>query len=117
MYGYITEGAWKLVPLVREKCLTRGIEQERLTGTSGLDSLNISGSAAFSEGQFWQLADDSRELADVYALRSRRIRQVYEHLHTDQRGEAGLAWSEWLAGRVTDRTQKKIQKGIDSHTV
>ena len=60
---FITEGAWNLVPLSPEKCASYGIDPNKLPSTEGLDSLNISGSATFSEDQFRQLAKDIRSLA------------------------------------------------------
>ena len=59
----ITEGAWHFTPIDPEKCQAYGIDPDRLPSADGLDSLNISGSAEFSEDQFRLLADDIRSLA------------------------------------------------------
>ena len=60
---FLTTGAWSLVPLSAEKCTEYGIVPDTLPGTMGLDTLNISGSAEFSEEQFRILADELREYA------------------------------------------------------
>ena len=60
---FLTEGAWHLTPIAPEKCLQYGLSPEALPSTAGLDTLNISGSATFSEAQFRQLASDLRSLA------------------------------------------------------
>ncbi len=66
---FLTAGAWSLVPLSPEKCAEYGVAPDTLPDTAGLDTLNISGSAEFSEEQFRILADKLR----VYAGR----RQVW----------------------------------------
>ena len=60
---FLTEGAWRFVPLSPEKYAAYGLDPDRLPSDQGLDSLNISGSAQFSEDQFRQLADDIRAYA------------------------------------------------------
>ena len=60
---FLTEGAWSLTPIGREKCETYGIDPDSTPNTRGLDTLNISGSAEFSEDQFRWLADRIRSLA------------------------------------------------------
>ena len=55
---FLTAGAWSLVPLSPEKCAEYGIASDTLPDTTGLDTLNISGSAEFSEEQFRILADE-----------------------------------------------------------
>lgn len=57
---FLTEGAWKLNALSPEKCEQYGISPGLMPSTEGLDTLNISGSATFSEKQFHQLAADLR---------------------------------------------------------
>ena len=60
---FLTEGAWSLTPIDPAKCEQYGIVPGALPDTAGLDTLNISGSAEFSEGQFRELADGIRSLA------------------------------------------------------
>ncbi len=60
---FLTKGAWRLAPIDLEECEKYGIEPGRVPSKQGVDSLNISGSAAFSENQFQQLADEIRVLA------------------------------------------------------
>ena len=59
----LTEGAWAFKPLDPEKSRQYGLDPEALPAADGLDTLNISGSAEFSEDQFRKLADDLRTLA------------------------------------------------------
>ena len=44
---------------------------------------------------YFPFADPTSEIADVYALRAKRILQVYEYLHRDPAD--GASWTEWLA--------------------
>lgn len=60
---FLTEGAWSLSPLSAEKCEQYGLSPDALPCTDGLDTLNISGSAEFSEDQFRALAAELRALA------------------------------------------------------
>lgn len=60
---FLTKGAWSLTPLSPEKCRQYGLDPDTLPATDGLDTLNISGSAEFSEDQFRQLAERLRALA------------------------------------------------------
>ena len=60
---FLTSGAWTLNPIDPQKCEEYGIDPNALPSTEGLDTLNISGSAEFSEDQFLQLADDIRSFA------------------------------------------------------
>ena len=60
---FLTEGAWSLAPIDPAKCEQYGISPDALPDTEGLDALDISGSAEFSEDQFRQLAEDIRSLA------------------------------------------------------
>ena len=61
---FLTESRWSLVPLSAEKCAQYGIDPDALPDTAGLNTLNISGSAEFSEEQFRVLADELRAYAD-----------------------------------------------------
>ena len=65
---FLTAGAWTLRPLDPAKCEQYGISPDAMPATDGLDTLNISGSAEFSEDQFRQLAADLRALAGDRAI-------------------------------------------------
>ena len=67
---FLTEGAWTLTPLAQDKCEQSGISPDTVPSTEGLDTLNISGSADFSEDQFRQLAEDLRAFARIASLRT-----------------------------------------------
>ena len=54
---------------------------------------------AMTGSSYFPYVNEASELADVYALRARRIRQVYEYLHTEWRSGAGIAWSAWVSGK------------------
>lgn len=60
---YLTEGAWAFKPLDPAKSAQYGLDPSALPSADGLDTLNISGSAEFSEDQFRTLADTLRTLA------------------------------------------------------
>ena len=60
---FLTEGAWSLSPIDPEKCELYGISPDALPSAEGLDTLNISGSADFSEDQFLELAEELRGFA------------------------------------------------------
>ena len=60
---FLTEGAYTLKPLDAEKAELYGLEPEAGPDTSGLDTLDISGSAEFSAEQFRELAGHIRALA------------------------------------------------------
>ena len=60
---YLTEGAWRLTPFAPEKCAQYGLLPDARPRVDGLDTLNISGSAEFSEEQFQTLAGTLRTLA------------------------------------------------------
>lgn len=47
---------------------------------------------AMTGSSYLPYADPSSEIAEVYALRARRIRQVYDYLHSDTL----QPWTEWL---------------------
>ena len=49
---------------------------------------------AMTGSSYFPYVNEQSELADVYALRARRIRQVYDYLHRD--GGPDLRWSEWV---------------------
>ena len=61
---FLTRGAYTLTPLTAEQAAKYGIDLGRMPDTSGMDTLNISGSAVFSENHFRELAVRLRELAD-----------------------------------------------------
>ena len=61
---YLTRGAYTLTPLSAEFAQKAGLDPDYVPDTTGMDTLNISGSAEFSEGQFRELAARLRELAD-----------------------------------------------------
>ena len=61
---FLTEGAYSLKPLSEEKLELYGLSTDSTPDTKGMDTLNISGSAEFSEDQFRDLASTLRELAD-----------------------------------------------------
>ena len=60
---FLTEGAWSFTPIDPAKCEQYGISPDTVPSAEGLDTLNISGSAEFSEDQFHTLAGDLRALA------------------------------------------------------
>ncbi len=60
---FLTEGNWSFTPIDPAKCEQYGISPDAVPSTEGLDTLNISGSAEFSEGQFHTLAGELRALA------------------------------------------------------
>ena len=52
---------------------------------------------AMTGSNYLPYADPESEIAEVYALRAKRIRQVYDYLHeTDV--DYTIPWSEWVAG-------------------
>ncbi len=61
---FLTQGAYTLTPLDPERAEQFGIDPDAMPDTKGMDTLNISGSAEFSEGHFRELAQRLRELAD-----------------------------------------------------
>ena len=61
---FLTRGAYRLQPLSADKLEKYGLRPDAVPDTKGLDTLNISGSAEFSEGQFRELAAALRRLAD-----------------------------------------------------
>ncbi|MBR4501958.1 MAG: hypothetical protein IKP22_08725, partial [Clostridia bacterium] len=60
---FLTEGAWSFTPIDSAKCEKYGISPDTVPSAEGLDTLNISGSAEFSEEQFHKLAGDLKTLA------------------------------------------------------
>ena len=60
---FLTEGAYSLTPLSQEKLEKYGLDPDTAPNEKGMDTLNISGSAEFSEDQFRELAAQLRELA------------------------------------------------------
>ena len=61
---FLTEGEYKLKALSSDKLADYGLSSDRMPDTKGMDTLNISGSAEFSEDQFHKLAEKLRKLAD-----------------------------------------------------
>ena len=51
---------------------------------------------AMTGSSYFPYVNGSSELKEVYALRARRIRQVYDYLHRDS-ADMSLSWSEWIA--------------------
>ncbi|MBQ6570250.1 MAG: tyrosine-protein phosphatase [Clostridia bacterium] len=60
---FLTKDAYTLKPLGEEKCKTYGLDPAYMPSEDGMDTLNISGSAEFSENQFAQLVTDIKALA------------------------------------------------------
>ena len=68
---FLTEGAYSLTPISEEKLEKYGLEPDAVPDEKGMDTLNISGSAEFSEDQFRELAAQLRGLAqgkDIYVI-------------------------------------------------
>ena len=68
---FLTEGAYSLKPLSAEKLEQYGLSPDAVPDTKGLDTLNISGSAEFSEQQFRDLAAQLRTFAggkEIYVV-------------------------------------------------
>ena len=61
---FLTDGAYTLTPLEADLAEQFGLDPEATPDTRGMDTLNISGNAEFSETQFRELAERLRELAD-----------------------------------------------------
>ena len=51
---------------------------------------------AMTGSSYFPYVNAGSDIAEVYALRAKRIRQVYDYLHD---GEAGTTWSAWLSGK------------------
>ena len=68
---FLTEGSYKLTPLSEDKIEMFGLDPDTVPDEKGMDTLNISGSAEFSEDQFRELAAQLRGLAegkDIYVI-------------------------------------------------
>ena len=68
---FLTEGAYSLTPLSGEKLEQYGLDPDTVPDEKGMDTLDISGSAEFSENQFRELAAQLRELGkgkDIYVV-------------------------------------------------
>ncbi len=52
---------------------------------------------AMTGSSYFPYVNEQSELADVYALRAKRIRQVYDYLHTDKDGVQEMGWGEWVS--------------------
>lgn len=53
---------------------------------------------AMTGGNYIPYADPESDIAEVYALRAKRIRQVYEYLQ-EMNGHYTTPWSEWIANK------------------
>ena len=68
---FLTEGAYSFTPISEDKLEKYGLAPDTVPDEKGMDTLNISGSAEFSEDQFRELAGQIRELAqgkDIYVV-------------------------------------------------
>ena len=61
---FLTRGAYTLTPLEADLAKQFGLDPDAMPESKGMDTLNISGSAEFSENHFRELAKKLRELAD-----------------------------------------------------
>ena len=61
---FLTRGSYTLTPLEADLAEQYGLDPGVMPDTKGMDTLNISGSAEFSENQFRELAERLRELAN-----------------------------------------------------
>ena len=68
---FLTRGAYKLTPIKADLAEEFGLDPNSKPDTKGMDTLNISGSAEFSENHFRELAKRLRELAggkEIYII-------------------------------------------------
>ena len=68
---YLTEGAYSIKPFSEENLKKYGLDPDTVPSEKGMDTLNISGSAEFSEDQFRELAAQLRELGkgkEIYVV-------------------------------------------------
>ena len=68
---FLTEGAYSFTPFSEEKLEQYGLDPDTVPDEKGMDTLNISGSAEFSEDQFRELAAQLRELGkgkNIYVI-------------------------------------------------
>ena len=68
---FLTEGEYSLTPFSEDKIEKYGLAPDTMPDEKGMDTLNISGSAEFSEDQFHELAAKLRGLApgkDIYIV-------------------------------------------------
>ena len=56
---------------------------------------------AMTGSSYIPYADPKSDIADVYMLRAKRIRQVYAYLQ-EMNGNYTMSWSEWLSGKEAD---------------
>lgn len=61
---FLTRGEYTLKPIDPDIAEKAGLDPDYMPDTKGMDTLNISGSAEFSENHFRELAKRMRELAD-----------------------------------------------------
>ena len=68
---FLTKGAFALKPLSKENYVKYELNPDTVPDKKGMDTLNISGSAQFSENQFRALAEQLRVFAkgkDIYVI-------------------------------------------------
>ena len=53
---------------------------------------------AMTGSNYLPYADPQSDIADVYALRAKRIRQVYDYLQ-ETGGDDTIRWSDWIADK------------------
>ena len=68
---------------------------------------------AMTGSNYLPYADPESDIADVYAKRAKRIRQVYDYLQ-EMGGNYTMTWSEWL-GKQTEETRICVFETSDIH--
>ena len=53
---------------------------------------------ALTGSSYIPYADPESEIADVYAKRAKRIRQIYDYLQ-EMGADSTIPWSEWIANK------------------
>ena len=51
---------------------------------------------AMTGSSYFPYVDESSDIADVYALRAKRIRQIYDYIQ-EMDGNYTVPWSEWIS--------------------
>ncbi len=51
---------------------------------------------ALTGSSYFPYVDESSDIADVYAFRAKRIRQVYDYIQ-EMDGNYTVSWSEWIS--------------------
>ena len=54
---------------------------------------------AMTGSSYFPYVNAGSELAEVYAMRAKRIRQVYDYLHENWDSSPRIPWTDWIAGR------------------